>query len=90
MDEGIGSIVSRLTRDAEAAAATIPDLPAAIALLVKDAIAREADPYITLGVLAEGMHQMVAHAVPASKRMEAARSVIHLLLDRFAAEGLIH
>jgi len=67
----------------------IVDLPAAISLLARQAVEQEVDPYVTLGVLVESIAHTVALTIPEQKKVETAKGVTHLLLDRFAAQGLI-
>jgi hypothetical protein len=87
--EATSTTVSQLTREAKVASSQVIDLPGTISALVKHAAANEADPYITLGVLVEGIAHTVAQAIPGPKQVETAKGVTHLLLDRFAAQGLI-
>jgi hypothetical protein len=89
MDDRIVITVRRLAAEIKAASAESIDLPAAIAKLVGEAARLEADPYLTLGVLVEGIAQTVASSIPQQKKRETAKAITHLLLNRFAAQGLL-
>ena len=82
--------VSKLIARLEAQVNGVVDVPAAIAMLVRRAVEQEIDPYITLGVLVESIAHTLALTIPEQKKIETAKGVAHLLLDRFAAQGLIH
>lgn len=89
MNRRISATVRHLADKVRAITTETMDLPAEIATLVKLAADHETDPYITLGVLVEGIAHTVARSIPTQKRVETAKGVTHLLLERFAAQGLI-
>jgi hypothetical protein len=89
MGEGISTIVRQLTHDAEAACSEVIDLPGTISTFVKYAAEHQVDPYVTLGVLVESIAHTLAASIPEPKKVETAKGIFHLLLERFAAHGLI-
>ncbi len=89
MDKGIAAVVRQIAENAEAASLDIMDLPGTISTLVKYAAQHQVDPYVTLGVLVESIAHTVAQSIPDQKQIEAAKGVTRLLLERFAAQGLI-
>ena len=58
MDD-ISKLISRLEKEVCDAI----DLPQAIAMLVRQAITQEVDPYVTLGVLVESIAHTLARAI---------------------------
>jgi len=84
MDD-ISKIISRLEKEVRDAV----DLPQAIAMLVRQAITQEVDPYVTLGVLVESIAHTLARTIPEPKKIETATDITRLLLHRFAAQGVI-
>jgi hypothetical protein len=81
--------VARLARLAQEAAEGHPDQVAVFRAAVKAAIASEADPYLVIGLMVEGIAATISDQRPPEQRREIAAATIHLLLDRFAARGLI-
>jgi hypothetical protein len=89
MDDPISTSVRRLAAEMKEASFDSVDVPGTIAKLVGDAVRLEVDPYLTLGVLVESIAQTVASSIPQQKRKETAREVARMLLNRFAAQGLM-
>jgi hypothetical protein len=83
------SPVARIALDAELAAASQPDLPTALAALIRAAIDAEADPYVTIGTLIEGVTHILAVSIPAERRVEVAVAALALLTDRMTARRVI-
>ena len=77
-----------LIRDIEAKTATRPELPQMLAQLIPMALARDADPYILLGVLIEGVVHTLASSIPPEARAAVAKDVLRLLCERLRARGL--
>ena len=84
MDD-ISKLISRLEKEVCDAI----DLPQAIAMLVRQAITQEVDPYVTLGVLVESIAHTLARTIPEPKKTATATDITRLLLHRFAAQGVI-
>ena len=77
---------ARLSALADQAAADNPDLIAALATAIKGAVASDADPYLLMGTLIEG----VTHALgtlPPERQGDTAEAAVRLLRDRLRAEG---
>lgn len=77
--------VAGLTMLAEQAAAEQPDLIGSLAKGVKAAVASDADPYLLIGTLIEGITYTLA-SIPQDRQPETARASIGLLFDRLRAE----
>lgn len=83
------SHVARLALAAELAAASQPDLPAALAELIKAAIDAESDPYLTIGTLIEGITHILVVSIPAERRVTVAVAALALLTDRMTARQVM-
>jgi len=81
--------ISKMIANVEEEARDAIDLPEAIAMLVRQAVAQEVDPYVTLGVLVESIAHTLARTIPEPKKIETATDITRLLLHRFAAQGVI-
>ena len=60
-----------------------------IAMLVKQAVEQQVDPYLTLVVLVESVVHTIAHGLPAQNKVEIAKGVTTLLSHRFMSQRLI-
>jgi hypothetical protein len=89
MPERSPSEIDRLIQLAKAAAAEHMDLPGAISLIVKSGVDTDAEPYVMLGVLIEGIAHIVAQSIPMEARADVVQAVANMLLDRMAARGLM-
>jgi hypothetical protein len=80
--------LARLSALAEQAAADHPDLIAALAVAVKGAVASDADPYLLIGTLIEGVVHTLA-SIPPERQGDTAKAAVGLLLERLRAGGLL-
>jgi len=80
--------VASLILLAEQAASEQPDLISVLAEKVKAAVASDADPYLLMGTLIEGITHTLA-SIPPERRHDTARAAVGLLFDRLRAEGLL-
>jgi hypothetical protein len=80
--------VARLALLAEQAAAEQPDLISLLAEKVKASVASDADPYLLMGTLIEGITHTLA-SIPPERRSDTARAAISLLHDRLRAERFL-
>lgn len=81
--------ICQISEKAAAIGWEVIDVPGAISAFVQYAAQHEIDPYITLGVLVEGIAHTVAEAVPNQKQVETMQGITRLLLERFVAKGLV-
>jgi hypothetical protein len=81
--------VERLARLAQEAAAGHPDRVVVFREAIKAAVASEADPYLVMGLMLEGIATAISGQIPLEQQREIAMAAIHLLMDRLAARGLI-
>jgi hypothetical protein len=87
VDRVFGEIV-RLIEQAEQAAAAAPEPTTVLAHVIRLAAGSDADPYLILGVLVEGVVHTLATCIPDERREEAAREVLKLLAERLKAHGI--
>lgn len=80
--------VASLVLLAKQAAAEQPDLIALLAEKVKAAVVSDADPYLLMGTLIEGVTHTLA-SIPPERQSDTARAAIGLLSDRLRAERLL-
>ncbi len=73
----------------EATASDFPDPLAILVVLMKMAIASDADPYMLAGALIEGITATVAQKIPAERQGDVAVECVRLLRDGLAAGGAI-
>jgi hypothetical protein len=78
-----------LIRDVEAKAEKEIDPLAVVSLLLKLAIRSEADPYLLIGQLVEGIAATVGQRIPPQRREDVAASTAYLLDERLRAYGAI-
>ena len=78
-----------LIRDIERETATRPDLPEVLATVVRMMAASDADPYLLVGVLTEGVSHVIASRIPEEERSEVAEEALSLLQERLQANGLL-
>jgi hypothetical protein len=85
--------VRKLSSQAARAAAQAPDHLAELSNAIKTALQSEADPYVTLGVLLEGMTQILVTRIPPGRHRGTLAAALVLLrrrlADRGAAPGLL-
>jgi len=74
--------VEEMSLLAEQAARTVADPTAALADAIKAVIASDADPYVLLGVLAEGTVQTLANRVPDARRALALQGFLQIIGSR--------
>jgi hypothetical protein len=86
-DRIFGEIV-RLIEQAEQAAAASPDPTSLLAHVIRLVVKTDADPYLILGVLVEGVAHSLATRIPDERRGEIGKEVSHLLAERFKAHGI--
>jgi hypothetical protein len=77
--------VEQIALMAEQAATTVTDPTAVLAAAIKTAIASEADPYVLLGVLAEGTVQTMALRLPNERRLFALQGFLQIIGNRSLA-----
>ena len=75
--------IQRLVSLADEAAAKTADAPAEVADVVAAAILRSADPWLLIGVLAEGIVQTINGGIPLERRQECVVAVIAVLIERY-------
>lgn len=88
-DKTFGSIV-RLIEEAEQAAARTPDLANVLAHVVHLSVEADADPYLVLGVMVEGIAYALASRIPAERHRATVEELRLLLNERLAAHGVRH
>jgi hypothetical protein len=81
------SAVRKLSRQAAQAAALAPDKLAELSVAIKSALQSEADPYVMLGVLLEGMTQTLLTRIPPERHHSTLTAALVLLRQRLAACG---
>ncbi len=86
-DRIFGEIV-RLIEQAEQVAATTPDPTSVLAHVIRLTVKTDADPYLILGVLVEGVAHTLERRVPDERRSEIGKEVSELLLERLRAHGI--
>jgi len=86
-DRIFGEIL-RLIEQAEEAAAATPDATSLLAHVIRLTVRADADPYLILGVLVEGVAHTLATRVPDERRGEIGSEVSKLLVERLKAHGI--
>jgi hypothetical protein len=81
--------LSDLLREIEAQTADLSSLPQVLARMICTLTASEADPYLLLGVLAEGIAQVTASRIPPECRAEVAGAALELVQERLKARRLL-
>jgi hypothetical protein len=79
--------VRKLSSQAEHAAARAPDPLAELSAAIKAALQSEADPYVMLGVLLEGMTQTLITRIPTGRHRGTLSAALTLLQHRLADRG---
>lgn len=79
--------VRKLSSQAETAAAKVPDPLLDLAAVIKDALESEADPYVMLGVLLEGIAQTLVTRVPPERHRSTLAAALVMLRQRLADRG---
>ncbi len=82
-------VVRKLSGQAKRAAALAPDPLAALSVAIREALQSEADPYVMLGVLLEGMTQTVITRIPSERHLGTLTASLVLLRERLAARGAV-
>jgi hypothetical protein len=77
-----------LIEQAEQAAAATPDPTNLLAHVIRLTVDTDADPYLILGVLVEGVAHTLAMRIPDERRSEIAGEVSRLLVERLKAHGI--
>jgi len=77
-----------LIRDIEAQTAGRPKLPEILAIVIHMMVASDADPYLLLGVLTEGITHAISSRIPAKDQAEVAEEALSLLRERLKEHGL--
>ena len=80
--------VRKLSNQAEEAAAQVPDPLAGLSGAIKAALQSEADPYVMLGVLLEGMTQVLVTRIPSGRHHGTLSAALVLLRQRLADRGV--
>lgn len=78
-----------LIRDIESQSATRPELPEILAIVIRMIVASDADPYLLLGVMTEGMAHAIAARIPAQEQSDVAEEALSLLQERLEANDLL-
>jgi hypothetical protein len=78
-----------MIREVEARAAETPDSLAILVGVMKLVIASEADPYLLVGALVEGIACAMVQRIPVERRAEAGVEAVRLLRDRLHAYGIV-
>jgi len=86
-DKIFGEIL-RLIEQVEQAAAATPDPTNVLAHVIRLTVKTDADPYLILGVLVEGVAHTLATRIPDERRGEIGREVSKLLAERLRAHGI--
>lgn len=81
--------LDELIRDIESQAATRPELPEILAVVIRMMVSSDADPYLLLGVMTEGIAHAIAERIPAEEQAEVADEALSLLRERLEANGLL-
>ena len=76
------SSIEEIALLAEQAAGTVADPTATLADAIQAAIASDADPYVLLGVLAEGTVQTLATNIPDARRWVALQGFLQIIGSR--------
>ena len=79
--------VRKLSSQAQQAAAQVPDPLAELSVAIKAALQSEADPYVMLGVLLEGMTQILVTRIPPGRHHGTLSAALVMLRQRLAAGG---
>ncbi len=79
--------VRKLSSQAAQAAALAPDTLADLSATIKTALQSEADPYVMLGVLLEGMTQTLITRIPPERHLGTLTAALVLLRRRLAERG---
>jgi hypothetical protein len=80
--------VRKLSSQADQAAARVPDKLAELSVAIKTSLQSEADPYVMLGVLLEGMTQTLITRIPPERHLGTLTAALVLLRQRLAARGV--
>jgi hypothetical protein len=80
--------LAHLSRLADEAAAEQLDMIAFLADVVKAVAGSDADPYLALGAMIEGVVYTLGVGVPPERRGDTAKAAVGLLFDRLHAAGL--
>ena len=76
------STVRKLSTQAQQAAAQAPDPLADLSAAIKAALLSEADPYVMLGVLLEGMTQTLVTRIPPGQHQGTLSAALVMLRER--------
>jgi hypothetical protein len=79
--------VRKLSGQAEHAAAQAPDKLAELSVAIKVALQSEADPYVMLGVLLEGLTQTLVTRIPPQRHRGTLAAALVMLRQRLADRG---
>jgi hypothetical protein len=79
--------VRKLSSQADRAAAQVPDPLAALSAAIKTALQSDADPYVMLGVLLEGITQTLITRIPPERHHGTLTAALVLLRRRLAERG---
>jgi hypothetical protein len=79
--------VQKLSSQAAQAAAQVPDKLADLTAAIKEALQSDADPYVMLGVLLEGMTQTLITRIPPGRHQGTLSAALVLLRQRLAERG---
>lgn len=79
--------VRKLSKQASQAAALAPDTLAGLSVAIKLALQSEADPYVMLGVLLEGVTQALVTRIPPERHEVTLAAALVTLRERLAARG---
>lgn len=80
--------LDELIRDIESQTASRPELAEILAVVIRMMVASDADPYLLLGVLTEGIAHTIASRIPEDEQADTAEEALSLLQERLEANGL--
>ena len=81
--------LDELIRDIEDQTASRPSLPEILAVVIRMMVASNADPYLLLGVMTEGVAHAIASRIPSEDQADVAEEAVSLLQERLEANGLL-
>jgi hypothetical protein len=81
--------LSRLIAQVNETAASHPDLIVLFRDEIKRAIASQADPYLVIGLMVEGIAEAIEGRIPKECQREVSRAMGVLMMDRLVARGLL-
>jgi hypothetical protein len=81
--------ISQLVHLAQKAADGQINIAAVTAMMIRESAAVEADPYVMIGALIEGIVYTISTTIPAERQTEVTTAALQLLTARAVAKKLI-